>query len=59
MYLDQWTIDQIFNRIDTLDGDLLYWAPTREGDAYIVLWPRGHEYAEHLHTYRYPPDIWG
>jgi hypothetical protein len=66
MIIDQFTIDQLFHRIDTMDGELLYWARTKHEDGYIVVWPDTRTIdtadgmaAEHLHTYRYPPDVWG
>lgn len=58
--LDPFVFKLIFQRQRAGTDSEYWWAPTFDRDGYIVVWfdEEGIE-VEHLHTYRYPPDVWG
>jgi hypothetical protein len=50
-----YVLEHVFFKIDTLEGDVIRWAPVKEGgEGYVVLWENG----DYHHTYHYPPDTW-
>lgn len=54
MEVPQFVLDRVMNKIDTLEGDIVYWAPVLgDGEGYVLLWEDG----EYDHTYHYPPNF--
>lgn len=54
MEIDQFVLDNVFHHIPaTSHSDAVWWRETTDHDGYILVWVTG----EHLHTYRYPPDL--
>lgn len=54
MNISPFVLEQVFHRIDTDDGPV-WWRQAKEpNEGYIVFWE-----TEHLHTYFYPPGVWG
>lgn len=53
-------LDNVFNYVsEEASNDAEYWwAPTHSRQGWIVAWlePNG---LETLHTYHYPPEVWG
>lgn len=56
----QYVLEHVFHKCEGQDGPF-YWRETVDQDGYIVYWPPAHPDDEwwYLHTYRYPPDVWG
>lgn len=59
MNVEEFVLDRVMNRRETEDG-VYWWAALVKDmntvyEGYMVLWPDGN----HIHTYRYPPDVWG
>lgn len=54
LLIDDFVVEQLFERVDQSDGTHYHYALTKDQDGWIVVFEDG----EHLHTYRFPPDIW-
>lgn len=54
LLIDDFVVEQLFERVDRADGTHYHYALTKDQDGWIVVFEDG----EHLHTYRFPPDIW-
>lgn len=53
--VDQFVLDNVFNKLVQSNGDTIYWRSVRgDCNGYIVLFQDG----EHFHTYDFPPDVW-
>lgn len=57
----RYMLDNVFNYVpaeEAVDGDEFWWIPTHNRDGWIVAWMvKGR--LETLHTYHYPPNMWG
>lgn len=58
--VNDFVIQTVFNRSCAGTEEEYWWALTNDQDGYVVVWfdRQGNE-IDHLHTYRYPPDLWG
>ena len=46
----------LLHKLVDAEGNVCYWRTAVGKDSgYIVVWPNGDD----IHTYRYPPDVWG
>lgn len=54
MDVPNFVLERVMNKIDNLDGDIIWWAPVLGGDdGYVLLWENG----DYHHTYHYPPNF--
>lgn len=55
--MDRFLLANLFHDFQGEDGTV-YYREQAEGDGYIVLWKFGDD-VNYMHTYRFPPDVWG
>lgn len=56
--IDDFVIQNVFNRENAGTDEEYWWASTNDHDGYIIVWfdDDGNE-TDHFHTYHYPPDF--
>lgn len=64
--VDEYVLNLVFHRLENPDGSVCYWRSCAlkedmlQGEqGYMVLWVGEDGRTEHLHTYKYPPNVWG
>jgi hypothetical protein len=53
MEVPSFVLERVMNKLDTVEGDIVWWAPVLGGgEGYVILWENG----DYHHTYRNPED---